>query len=62
MRSESKITIEKAARILGTDINTLLDEIWVVGINVQHDRGVGIDFISSEDLEDLKASMEDAEN
>lgn len=57
MRSETKITIDKAARILGTDVNTLLDEIWVVGIRVQHDRGVGIDFISSEDLESLKVSM-----
>lgn len=57
MRSETKITIEKAAKILGTDVNTLLDEIWVVGISVQHDRGVGIDFISSGDLDELRASM-----
>ena len=62
MRSETKITIEKAARILGTDINALLDEIWVAGIHVQHDRGIGIDFISSQDLEDLKVSMGLTEN
>jgi len=54
MRTETKITLDKAARLLGTDLSTLLDEIWVVGIDVQHDRGVGIDYISSDDFEQLK--------
>lgn len=57
MRSESKVTLENAARILGTDIHTLLDEIWVVGIDIQHDRGVGIDYINARDVEDLKESL-----
>jgi hypothetical protein len=57
MRSESKVTLEKAARILGTDLTTLLDEIYEVGITVQHDRGSGFDFISEADFEDLKQSM-----
>jgi hypothetical protein len=57
MRSISKITLERAARILGTDITTLLDEIYEVGITVQHDRGSGFDFISESDFENLKESM-----
>jgi hypothetical protein len=57
MRSETKITLDKAARLLGTDLSTLLDEIWVVGIDVQHDRGIGIDYISSDDFEHLRESL-----
>jgi hypothetical protein len=58
MRSISKVTLERAARILGTDITTLLDEIDEVGITIQHDRGSGFDFISGSDFENLKESME----
>jgi hypothetical protein len=57
MRSISKITLERAARLLGTDITTLLDEIYEVGIIIQHDRGSGFDFISTDDYEDLKESL-----
>ena len=57
MRSESKVTLERAARILGTDLDTLLSEIYEVGITVQRDRGSGFDFISEADFEDLKQSM-----
>ncbi|MFI5323855.1 MAG: hypothetical protein ACHQ6U_10060 [Thermodesulfobacteriota bacterium] len=57
MRSEPKVTLEKAARMLGTDITTLLDEIYEVGITIQHDRGSGFDFISESDFENLKVSM-----
>ena len=62
MRSESKITLEKAARILGTDINTLLEEINDVGIAVQRDRGSGFDYISAADFKDLKESLGITEN
>jgi len=62
MRSETKVTIEKAARILGTDVDTLLNEIYEVGITVQHDRGSGYDYISASDFEDLKESMGVTEN
>jgi len=57
MRGETKVTIEKAARILGTDVDTILDEIREVGITVQRDRGSGYDYISASDFEDLKESM-----
>ncbi len=57
MRSETKITIERAARILGTDVDTLRNEIYEVGITVQCDRGSGYDYISASDFEDLKESM-----
>ncbi len=57
MRSNTKVTIEKAARILGTDVDTLRNEIHEVGITVQRDRGSGYDYISASDFEDLKESM-----
>ncbi|MEW6144564.1 MAG: hypothetical protein AB1598_06045 [Thermodesulfobacteriota bacterium] len=58
MRSEiKKVTIEKAARILGTNVDTILDEIRESGITVQRDRGSGFDYISADDFEDLKESM-----
>ena len=57
MRSETKVTLERAARILGTDITTLLDEIYESGITIHNDRGSGFDYISGSDFEDLKESM-----
>jgi hypothetical protein len=62
MRSETKITLEKAARILGRNIDTLLEEIYDVGITVQRDRGSGFDYISAADFEDLKESLGITEN
>jgi len=57
MRSETKVTLERAARILGTDITTLLDEIYESGITIHCDRGSGFDYISGSDFEELKESM-----
>ncbi|KAB2831822.1 MAG: hypothetical protein F9K51_06195 [Candidatus Dadabacteria bacterium] len=57
MRSETKVTLERAARILGTDVTTLLDEIYESGITIHNDRGSGFDYISASDFEDLKESM-----
>jgi len=57
MRSETKVTLERAARILGTDVTTLLDEIYESGITIHNDRGSGFDYISGTDFEELKESM-----
>ena len=57
MRSETKVTLERAARILGTDVTTLLGEIYESGITIHNDRGSGFDYISGSDFEDLKESM-----
>jgi hypothetical protein len=58
MRSEiKKVTLERAARILGTDVDTILDGIRESGITVQRDRGSGFDYISAADFEELKESM-----
>lgn len=57
MRGETKVTLERAARILGTDITTLLDEIYESGITIHNDRGSGFDYISAADFEDLKESI-----
>ena len=57
MRSVTKVTLERAARILGTDITSLLDEIYEYGITIHNDRGSGFDYISGSDFEELKESM-----
>ncbi len=57
MRNEMKVTIEKAARILGTDVDTIMNGISEVGIRVHRDMGTGFKYISESDFEELKESL-----
>lgn len=55
--TEARIPLEKAAQMLGTNLEDLLVEIYELGIMVKHDEESHIDFLSPADLEDLKESM-----
>lgn len=55
--TETRISLEKAAEMLGTSLDNLLVEIYELGITVHHDEESHIDYITKADLEDLKESM-----
>ena len=54
MIDESSVPLERAARMLNIDMESLITEIIELGIEVIHDRETGIDYITDEDLEELR--------
>ncbi len=54
MTREARITLEKAAQILGSDLESLNLQLYELGISIHHDKETGTDYISAADLEDLK--------
>lgn len=56
MVDESSVSLESAAVMLNTNIETLLDEILELGIEVEHDPETGLDYISADDLDVVKAT------
>ena len=56
MVDESSISLESAAVMLNTDIETLVAEILELGIDLEHDPETGLDYISADDLDRVKAT------
>lgn len=56
MIDESFVSLESAAVMLNTDIETLLAEILELGIEVEHDPETGLDYINADDLDRVKTT------
>ena len=54
MIDKSSVPLERAARMLNIDMESLITEIIELGIEVIHDRETGIDYITDEDFEELR--------
>ena len=54
MVGETNVSVEEAAVMLGTDIETLLAEALDLGIDLEHDPETGLDYLSADDFDRIK--------
>lgn len=54
MVDETSVSVEEAAVMLGTDIETLLAEALDLGIDLEHDPETGLDYLSANDFDRIK--------
>lgn len=53
MLSKSDVPLDRAARMLDTDMKFLITEIVELGIEVKKDSDTGVNYISADGLEEL---------
>lgn len=56
MVDENSVSVEQAAVMLSTDIESILAEALDLGINLEHDPESGLDYLSTDDFDRIKES------